>query len=90
MMSKQLFLVMLLRRRGLWYSVWYRKSHPRGWMMGSHNLMGIGATPGPYDRLGYSFYQAVEMIASGTLDFMKDAPDNTPTHISVALTEPRK
>lgn len=84
-MSKQRFLMMLLRRRGLWYSVWYRRSHPRGWMMGT-----VKREAEHYDRLGYSFYQAVEMIASGTLDFMKDAPDNTPTHISVALTEPRK
>lgn len=83
-MSKQRFLVMLLRRRGLWYSVWYRKSRPRGWMMGSHSR------PDHYDQLGCNFYQAVEMIASGTLDFMKDAPDNTPTHISVALTEPER
>lgn len=52
--------------------------------------MGSHSRPDHYDQLGCNFYQAVEMIASGTLDFMKDAPDNTPTHISVALTEPER
>lgn len=81
-MTKQLFIVMLLRRRGLYHSVWYERGKRGGWMIGMH------ANPSWKNWLGYSFFQAVEMIASGTLDFLKDQPENKPTHISIALRRP--
>jgi hypothetical protein len=85
-MTKQLILVMLLRRRKrpIWYSVWYQRGHKSGWYMGNAERFRHGT----HVRLGHNFYQAVEIIASGTLDFLADAKDNKPTHISIALKEP--
>lgn len=61
--NRKRVLVHLLEARGLGHlKVWYRWNHPHGWMI-CETVNGEG-----YQRLGYTFAQAIEMIRSGTLE----------------------
>lgn len=64
--TKQQILEQKLADRGIPGKVWFTRKFPYGWM---HQLPWDEKE---YQRLGYDFRQAMELIEHGTMDFIAD------------------
>lgn len=58
----------MLDERGLPLRVWYRRTHPQGWMVGREDWEGEEGM----SRIGNYYAQAVEFIRKGSLDWTKE------------------